>query len=182
MKIQHLLRTSQIPALIILLVTSLLTSCEEEDPFVDRTVSPVLIVFDETVGYLSGGGLTSVPSIVKPVTALNYNEPVVLSLSVYELDKSGILDYTVGIDSIPVSNLAMTFTKRDGTLPLEGVSDSDGKLSITTTWQALGVANAEAIATAPAARSITIPVSWKGTHKGQSFMRYAQVVFTKRAS
>jgi hypothetical protein len=111
-----------------------LFSCDEEDPFVDRVASPVLLDFDNVTGYLASGGLTSIPSVSKTVTAANYTNAVVLSLTVYELDKSGILDHTVGIDSIPVANLALTFSKRDGTASIEAISDGSGKVIISTTW------------------------------------------------
>lgn len=161
----------------------LLTACDEEDPFVDRTVSPVLLVFDEVTGYLAGGGLTAVPSVTKSVTASNVSDPVVLSVTVYELDKSGILDNTVGIDSIPLSDFQLTFSKRDGTsTPIEATSDASGKISISTTWESLGITDAQAIADASEARSIVISLSWTGTYKDQSFTRYSQVVFSKASS
>ena len=165
-----------------LLTVVTLFSCDEEDPFVDRVASPVLLDFDEVTGYLASGGLTSIPSVSKTVTAGNYTNAVVLSLTVYELDKSGILDHTVGIDSIPVANLALIFSKRDGTAPMEVVSDGSGKVIISTTWEALGVTDIATIATSKPARSITIPLLWVGEYKGQSFARYSQVVFTKAAS
>lgn len=166
----------------VFIVCAVLFSCSEEDPFVDRTVAPVLLVFDEVQGYLAGGGLTAVPSVTKPVNVDNYTDPVILSLTAYELDKSGILDHTVGIDSIPVTGLQITFSKRDGTLPITLSSDTFGKIVVSTTWEALGITDVETIATASAARSITIALSWTGEHKGQSFTRYSQVVFSKAAS
>jgi polyisoprenoid-binding protein YceI len=165
-----------------LAAATLLVACSEEDPFVDRTVAPVLIVFDGITDYLAAGGLTTVPSVTKNITAANYADPVVLSIRVYTLDKTGILDHTVGIDSIPVSNLRITFSKRDGSVPMESITDTEGKITITTTWQALGIANADAlaIATASDAKSITVPLLWKGSHAGQSFVRYSEVVFSKK--
>ncbi|HEY0654331.1 MAG TPA: hypothetical protein VGD65_14425 [Chryseosolibacter sp.] len=159
-----------------------LIACEEEDPFVDRKAAPVLLVFDEVAGYLASGGLTSVPSVSKTVTAATYTQPVTLSVRLYELDKSGILDHTVGIDSIPVVGVTMTFSLRNGTSPIEAVSDAEGKVTITTSWENLGVTDVAAIVAAKPARSITIPLLWKGSHKGISFSRYSQVVFTKPAS
>lgn len=163
-------------------LTVTLFSCNEEDPFVERVASPVLLDFDEVTGYLASGGLTSIPSVTKTVTATNYMNAVVLSLTVYELDKSGILDHAVGIDSIPVANLALTFSKRDGSAPIEVISDASGKVIISTTWEALGVTDVSTIATAKPAKSITIPLLWVGEYKGQSFARYSQVVFSKSAS
>jgi len=156
-----------------------LSSCEEEDPFVDRAVSPVLLVFEETKGYLSGGGLIAVPSVEKIITPANVADPVNLSVLIYELDKSGILDHTVGIDSIPVQNLELTFSKRDGSLPIVATSDASGRVSVSTTWTDLGISDAEAIANAPEKKSITVGLSWTGRYKDQSFARFSQVVFSK---
>ena len=169
-------------SMLLLAVALLISSCEEEDPFVDRTVAPLLMVFDEVTGYLSGGGITSVPSVTKTVTAANYTDPVVLTVTLFELDKSGILDNTVGIDSIPLSGLAIIFSKRDGTTPIEISSDETGKVIISTTWEALGVTDVQTIATSQPAKTITIPLLWSGEYKGQSFARYSQVVFSKAAS
>ena len=165
--------------LAVLVVSVLLTSCDEEDPFVDRTVSPVLIVFDDVSGYLAGGGLTAVPNVTRKVSQLNYTDPVNLRASFYELDKSGILDHNVGIDSIPVANLAIVFARRDGSVAIEAVTGPDGKLEISTTWEELGVTDIAEIVTAPAGKSVAIPLSWTGTHKGQSFMRYSQLMLIK---
>lgn len=166
----------------IISLSIVLVSCEEEDPFVDRTAAPVLMVFDEVTGYLASGGLTSVPSVTKVVTAATYTEPVVLSVSLYELDKSGILDNAVGIDSIPVADVPMIFSKRDGTVPIEVLSDAEGKVTINTTWETLGITDVAAIVAAKPSRSISIPLLWKGSYKGVSFSRYSQVVFSKPAS
>lgn len=159
----------------------LLTSCEEEDPFVDRTVSPVLIVFDDVPGFLAGGGLSATPSITKTVTPANYADPVTLSLTVYELDKSGILDHTVGIDSIPVAGVPINFTKKDGTLSTDRTTDEFGKASLSTTWPDLGISNTRMleILANPNEVTVSIPVTWKGSHKGQTFTRLAQVVLRK---
>ncbi len=154
-------------------------SCDEEDPFVDRTVSPLLIVFDDVPGYLAGGGLTAIPSVTKNVTADNYTDGVTLSASLYELDKSGILDHTVGIDSIPASNVAIVFSKRDGSAPIEVISGADGKIIISTTWEALGITDVAEIVASEGARTITIPLTWSGSYKGQVFARYSQLVFVK---
>lgn len=161
------------------LLMVVLLSCDEEDPFVDRTVSPVLIVFDDVNGYLAGGGLTAVPNVTRKVSQLNYAEPVILRASFYELDKSGILDHTIGIDSLPVSNLAIRFARRDGSSAIEGMTDPDGKLEISTTWEALGITDVADIVMASAAKSVAIPLTWTGTYKGQSFTRYSQLMFVK---
>src|SRR5690606_3161941 len=112
-------------------------------------------------------------------TALNYNEDVTLSASFYELDKSGILDHTIGIDSIPVAGMVIKFSKRDGTAPLEYTTNDQGKILVSTTWEALGITDIETIMESTESKSVTIPLSWKGTHMGQSFTRYSQLLFQK---
>lgn len=161
---------------------AILIGCNEEDPFVDRVESPVLIVFDGVSGYLAGGGLTYSPSVTKTVTTANYTDPVTLSLTLYELDKSGILNNAVGIDSIPLADISITFSKRDGTLATTLTSSDEGKVVMTTSWEALGIANVEEIVNAPEAKSVTIPLTWVGSHRGISFAKYSQVVFSKPKS
>jgi hypothetical protein len=161
--------------LLLLACTVLLTSClEEEDPFVDRVASPVLMVFEGVTGYLASGGLTSVPSRSLTVTSATYATPVTLSVRIFELDKSGILDNTIGIDSIPVVGLAIKFTKRDGTVLDNLTTESNGRITTTKTWAELGVPTF-----ASAASTVTIPLSWTGSYNGQSFTRYSQVQFVK---
>lgn len=178
------MKSMKIFSLITLFVSAaiLFVSCNEEDPFVDRVESPVLIVFDGVTGYLAGGGLTYSPSVTKTVTAANYTDPVTLTLTLYELDKSGILDHTVGIDSIPLVDMPLTFSKRDGTLATPLVSNDEGKVVMTTSWEALGITNVADIVNAAEAKSITIPLTWVGSHKGISFAKFSQVVFSKPKS
>src|SRR5688500_12882291 len=74
---------------------ALFSACEEEDPFVDREASPVLIVFGKVPGYLANGGLTLTPTRIDTVNAGNYQTLRTWTVSFYELDKSGILDNAV---------------------------------------------------------------------------------------
>lgn len=61
----------------------ILSSCQEESDLVlDRVTSPVLLVTD-------------------PISESE------IQATFYELDKSRILDHTVGIDSIPIPNLSI---------------------------------------------------------------------------
>ncbi|MGA0557804.1 hypothetical protein ACO2Q8_14200 [Larkinella sp. VNQ87] len=139
---------------------SLLAGCEKkEDPFVDRVVAPVLVVVE---GASDGGGLTAEPVVTQKISA-----PVTMSVKIFELDKSGILDYTVGIDSIPVTSLAIKLTKRDGTAIADLTTDNTGKASLTKTWAELGI-------TAPAVGS-SVSLTWRGEYKGQAFSRLSRV-------
>lgn len=144
----------------LLAASSLFAGCEKkEDPFVDRVVAPVLVVVQ---GAPDGGGQTAEPVVSQPITA-----PVTMSIKVYELDKSGILDYTVGIDSIPVTSLAIELTKRDGTALGTLTTDAAGMATLTKTWAELGIA-------APAVGS-SVSLTWKGEYKGQAFSRLSRV-------
>lgn len=144
-----------------LLVAGSLAGCtKEEDPFVDRVAAPVLVVVDNVTG--DGGGQTGEPVVSQKITG-----PVTLAVRIYELDKSGILDKNVGIDSIPVTSLVIRLTKRDGTALGDLTTDATGKASISKTWAELGL-------TAPRAGN-TVSLTWSGTHKGQAFSRLSRV-------
>ncbi len=138
-----------------------LSACEKvDDPFVDRVAAPVLVVVDNATG--DGGGLTG-----EPVVAQKVSGPVTLAVKIYELDKSGILDKNVGIDSIPVASLAIRLTKRDGTALGTLTTDAAGKASVAKTWTELGIS-------APRAGS-TVSLTWAGEYKGQAFSRLSRV-------
>jgi hypothetical protein len=140
-----------------------LAACEkEEDPFVDRVASPVLVVIQNASGYLAGGGLYS-----EPVVSAKLGTPVVLSARLYELDKSGLLNNAAGIDSIPVANLAISLSTRTGTKIADLVSDSEGTVTVTKTWEELGL-------TTPVKGS-TLSLDWVGEYKGISFARRSQL-------
>ncbi|MDO1449996.1 hypothetical protein Q0590_27195 [Rhodocytophaga aerolata] len=140
-----------------------LAACEkEEDPFVDRVASPVLVVIQNSSGYLAGGGLYS-----EPVVSAKLGAPVVLSAKIYELDKSGLLSHTVGIDSIPVANLSVALLTRTGTKIADLVSDSEGTVTITKTWDELGIAAPQ--------KGTTLSLDWTGEYKGIGFARRSQL-------
>ncbi len=158
-------------ALIVLGAGTLLGCQKEEDPFVDRVQSPVLVWIEnaDRKDYLAGGGLYAEPSVSVPANQLD--APVQLTAVIYELDKSGLLNHAVGIDSIPVANLAITLQFRNGTRIADLVTDGDGRVTLTKTWQELNVA-------APREGS-NVRIAWTGTHKGQPFLRYSRVDVVK---
>lgn len=146
--------------LTLLALTALAGCTKKDDPFVDRVAAPVLVVIDNAAG--DGGGLTAEPVINQKV-----NGPVTMAVRIYELDKSGILDTKVGIDSIPVTSLSIKLTLRSGTALGELKTDGTGKASLTKTWTELGVA-------APKAGS-SVQLTWSGEYKGQAFSRLSRV-------
>lgn len=138
-----------------------LASCTKvDDPFVDRVVAPVLVVIDNVAG--DGGGQTGEPVVSQKVAG-----PVTLAVKIYELDKSGILNKAIGIDSIPVTSLAIKLTTRAGVAIGELTTDGTGKASVSKTWAELGIA-------APKAGS-SVSLTWTGAYKGQAFSRLSRV-------
>lgn len=145
----------------LLLATAGLTACEKKvDPFIDRVVAPVLVLIDNATG--DGGGLTAEPVVSQKISA-----PVTMAVRIYELDKAGILNNKVGIDSIPVASLALKLTTRTGLAIADLKTDATGKASISKTWAELGVA-------APASGS-SVLLTWTGEYKGQAFSRLSRV-------
>lgn len=154
------MKSTKLHLLFSLLAIASLASCsEKDDPFVARVVAPVLVVIDNSP---DGGGLTAEPVVSQKVTG-----PVVMGVRIYELDKSGILDNKVGIDSIPVTSLSIKLTKRDGTVIGTLQTDANGKASLTKTWAELGI-------TAPKVGS-SVQLTWSGEYKGQAFSRLSRV-------
>lgn len=70
-----------------LLLGLVFTSCLKDDLAFDVIESPVLAVFED----MTGG-----------------TDNLTVKATFYDLDKSGILDNSIGIDSIPVSNLEIS--------------------------------------------------------------------------
>lgn len=135
-------------------------SCKVEDPFVDRVVAPVLLVFDNAVG--DGGGFTTEPTVLSKATG-----SATVSVRILELDKTNILDYKKGIDSIPVTGLALSLTTRAGVKIADITTDANGRATVTKTWAEFGVA-------APRAGSI-VALTLTGKYKEQSFSKLARL-------
>lgn len=138
-----------------------LAGCQKvDDPFVDRVVAPVLVVIDNATG--DGGGQTGEPVVSQKVAG-----PVTLGVKIYELDKSGILNKAVGIDSIPVTSLTIKLTTRAGAVVGDLKTDGTGRANIAKTWAELGI-------TTPKVGS-SVSLTWTGEYKGQAFSRLSRV-------
>ena len=85
-----------------------LWSCEEDELAFDVVASPVLGLF-ETIDDSA-------------------SDMIQVKATFLELDKTNILDHTKGIDSIPVSNLAIKVYVLDDQLLGEYTTDSDGAI------------------------------------------------------
>ncbi|GHB56176.1 hypothetical protein [Persicitalea jodogahamensis] len=144
---------------LVLLVAVSFAACKVDDPFVDRVVAPVLV---DIVGASFGAPLSSEPTVSYATSG-----KVMLTARLLELDKSGILDKNIGIDSIPVANIPMKITLRNGASLGEVTSNAQGVVSLEKTWAELGVASPKA--------GTVVKISWSGNYKGIAFTRLSQV-------
>ena len=118
------IRTKYILILLAAMIVVTVTSCDDvSDMAVNKVASPVLLDV-KTTG-------------TNQVTAY-----------FYELDKSGILDYTVGIDSIPVADLAIEVFAASAPV---GTFTTDASGSFIVSYTA------------------TKPNEYAGSHKGVAF-------------
>ncbi|MEM6768589.1 MAG: hypothetical protein AAF824_02235 [Bacteroidota bacterium] len=123
--------------LICLVIMATLSSCEEEELAFEVVASPVLAVFENTV----------------PVEAGNIS----VTATFYDLDKSGILDNSVGIDSVPISGLSVDVFINEATLLGNLVTDGSGKTTFETAATNLQGSSR---------------LEWVGEFDGQSFRIY----------
>ncbi|MGF1636832.1 MAG: hypothetical protein ACFCUU_07140 [Cyclobacteriaceae bacterium] len=135
-------------------------ACEVEDPFVDRVEAPLLV---EIMGISGWATFATEPSVGFPASS----PQLTLGARFLELDKTHILDYTKGIDSIPVANLPITIALRSGVVLGEVTTDASGVAQLSKTWSELGLAT-------PAAGQV-VRLTWSGEHKGIAFSRYSQI-------
>jgi hypothetical protein len=152
----------KLPPIVLIALFALLalTSCKKvDDPLVPRVVSPVLVAIDGT----APGDFATEPTISYTKTG-----NVILSARILELDKTNILDYTKGIDSLPVTNTKIVISLRStGATIAELTTDSKGKISVEKTWASLGLST-------PASGN-SISINWSGSYKNQSFTRLSRV-------
>ncbi len=94
----------------------LLTSCIEDELAFDIIESPVLAVFED---------MEAEPESLK------------VKATFYDLDKSGILDHTVGIDSIPVANMSVSVYVFEDELIGEFTTDPNGEILFEKTLDEL---------------------------------------------
>lgn len=112
----------------------------------------------------------AVPNVESPVllllsgTSFLPNAPVVVNGSIYELDKSGILDNTIGIDSIPINGLQIGVYVNHTTQVGSIVSDSNGRLVFTSSWADVGLSN-------PVPTN-QVRLEFAGEYGGIAFRRY----------
>lgn len=147
-----------------LFVAFVTVSCKVDDPFVDRVVAPVLVIFEDAAGKTSG--LTTEPSISSSASA-----DASITVRLLELNKDGLLDYKVGIDSIPAKATPVTFKLRSGTKLSDITTDAQGRSTLKIAWKTLGIST-------PVAGS-SVSLSCSGTYKDISFTKYFRLTATK---
>jgi hypothetical protein len=151
--------------ILIIALTVIGFSCKKADPFVDRVTSPVLVIFENPNGTVTNG-LTTEPSVS---TSASADAKIVVKL--LELDKTNILDFKKGIDSIAVKALPVTFKFRNGTKLSDVSTDDKGKSVLTTTWKALGIEK-------PVVGS-SVLLACSATYKNIPFTKYFRLTATK---
>ena len=134
------------------------TSCEKADPFVARVASPVLLVVEGSDG-VPASGLTTEPTVPALISS-----DASVKLKVLELDKSGILDYKIGIDSLPVSGLKITYKLRSGAVLKDVQTDSKGTALLSIPWATLGVTSPKV--------GTSVKLTATGTYKDVTFSKY----------
>jgi len=121
----------------------LIVGCNEEDelPF-EVFESPVLAQFE---------GQVFAPTDNITVTA-----------TFYDLDKSGILDQTVGIDSVEIANLSVQVFIDETIEVATLTTDASGKVTFDQPWSSVGGAG-------------SIRLEWVGTYDNRTFRIYHNI-------
>lgn len=120
---------------------------EAEDLFTPNVASPVLIL-------LQG-------------TAFSPSSAVSVSSKTFELDKTNILDHNLGIDSIPVANLALEVYVANTRKVASLTTDAAGIADLKVSWADLGIE-------APTSGT-QVRLEFAGTYKNVAFRKYHTV-------
>ncbi|MDP5120209.1 MAG: hypothetical protein NWQ46_01335 [Spirosomaceae bacterium] len=147
--------------LLLFAVTLLQVSCEAEDPFVDREVSPLLVLLAGDDGVASSG-LTTEPTVTSAIS-----KAATFSVKLYELDKSGILDKNIGIDSVAASGVSLEIKRRTGGTITTATTNASGVATFTVTWADLGIS-------APSSSS-SVSLNCSGSYKDKSFTKLFRI-------
>lgn len=135
-------------ALALVSILSFTQSCvEDEDLVTPNVVAPVLVLLEGT--------------------SFGAESPVTVGSKFLELDKTNILDYTKGIDSIPVPNLNIAVFINNTTEVANLVTNTDGDAELVISWTDLGLPEAET--------GDQVQLEFAGTHKNVAFRKYHTV-------
>ena len=101
----------------ILMTVLLSSSCTSDELAFDVIESPVLALFDG------------------PITT---DDMMTITATFYELDKSGILDQSIGIDSTLISNMTIKIFTDDDVMLDELTTDTNGQIEFTKALSDIG--------------------------------------------
>jgi len=113
------------------------------------------------------------PNVASPVLVLltgssfESDSKVIVNSKFLELDKTNILDKSIGIDSIPVANLDIRVFYNTTTEVAALTTDDAGSAILDVTWQELGLSTA--------APGTQVRLEFTGTYKNIPFRRYHSV-------
>ena len=147
--------------LLLLTVALLQFGCEAEDPFVDREVAPLLVLLAGDDGVPSSG-LTTEPTVSSSVS-----QAATFTVELYELDKSGILDNNIGIDSVAASGVTLEIKTRAGGNITSATTSASGVATFTIAWADLGISSPNS--------SSSVALNCSGSYKSQSFTKLFRV-------
>ncbi len=134
-------KSSFVIALCLLLLAQ---ACVETDDLVTPNVaSPVLILLEGT--------------------SFSATSSVSVNSKTFELDKTNILDHNLGIDSIPVANLALDVFVANTTKVASLTTNAEGSADLVVSWADLGVA-------APTSGT-QVRLEFAGTYKDVAFRK-----------
>ena len=123
-------------------------SCvEAEDLVTPNVASPVLVLLNGTS--------------FSPATS------VTVGSQFLELDKTNILDYSKGIDSIPVPNLNISVFINNTNEVANLVTDAEGSADLVISWSDLGLPDAKP--------GNQVRLEFAGTYKNVPFRKYHTV-------
>ncbi len=159
----------------------------------NSVVSPVLV---DVVGATFGAPISATASVPTDSSS----QEITVASRLFELDKTNILNNEIGIDSIPVSAIALsikyeltksvkaekftikgqTYTFTPETYKSSGnwgeiTSDGNGLVSLKTSFKKLGFEGNRI-----QRKGDIIKVTWSGTHKGIAFTRFSQIAVTEK--
>lgn len=125
------------PYFFFLLVCLSLTACTSDELAFDIIESPVLAVFEDS-----------------PNTTA---EMLAVTATFYDLDKSGILDQNIGIDSLPIQDLEISVYVDGSALISSYTTDVEGIVEFEAAFQELGTSRR---------------LEWVGSYEGVPFRIY----------
>lgn len=113
------------------------------------------------------------PNVASPVlvllegTSFSAASPVTVGSRFLELDKTNILDYSKGIDSIPVPNLNIAVFINNTIEVARLVTDQEGSAELVISWADLGLPEAQT--------GSSVRLEFTGTYKDVAFRKYHTV-------